>query len=102
MTPSRQTVLLDFIRASLAEAGIAPTYDAMAAHLGLRSKGHIRIILEDIERLGLIRLHKDRNRSIELVGFNLGVLSRCSVRELEDIIIHARALLAVKSRKAAA
>lgn len=94
--------LLDYIKTYIGEHRVPPTTDEMRDQLGLASKSGVSRMVSSLERQGLVTRRYHAARSVEPVGFNLGQLSRCSVRELEDIIIHAKALHAVKSRKAAA
>lgn len=61
-----QSTTLGFIRSHLAEQGVAPTLQEIAAHLGHNSKGSAHRVLRALEERGHIRRLPRRNRAIEL------------------------------------
>ena len=63
----RQRKLLDFIRAYIAQHGIAPTYDDIRYAMRVRSKSDIHRLLVGLEERGAIRRMKARARAIEVV-----------------------------------
>jgi repressor LexA len=72
MTPltARQALLMDFLRSTFAESGRCPSYDQMAAHIGIKSKSGIHRLLESLEGRGAIRRMAGKIRSIEIVEEN--------------------------------
>lgn len=63
----RQSAVLAFIRAYMAEHQIAPSFEEMAAGLGSSSRGHLHNILATIEERGFITRIPGRARSIRLI-----------------------------------
>lgn len=63
---SKDNDLLDAIR-RLTVHGVAPSYDALAAELGLNSKSGVHRRVHAQAALGYLRLRRDRARSIELI-----------------------------------
>lgn len=62
----RQRELLTFIQGRLETSAIAPSFDEMAAHLGLKSKsGVLRLVDALVERGHLVRM-RQRARAIAL------------------------------------
>lgn len=66
MLTKQQRRLLDFLRAEAAEER-CPTFDEMAAHLGLKSKCHLGDTLDALEERGFIRRLKNRVRAIAVI-----------------------------------
>lgn len=61
-------VLLDYISGFMARnGGIAPSFDDMRMHLGLRSKSGVHRMIARLEERGLIRRLQHRARAIEIV-----------------------------------
>lgn len=80
---ARQQQVLDCIRDSQLETGMAPTRAEIAERMGFQSKNAASDHLRALERKGYIRLHSDRSRGIQLLehGFwggadNLPVVGR--------------------------
>ena len=67
MLTDRQRQTLDFIREFSAENGYAPKLKEIAAHLGIQSRGTVHRYIRALEDAGLIRVHRDRSRGIELI-----------------------------------
>ncbi|MGA7711470.1 MAG: MarR family transcriptional regulator [Rhizomicrobium sp.] len=67
LTP-RQADCLAVIERVLAERGIAPSFDEIAAHMGLQSKSNVDRLLKALEERGFIRRMPYRARGIELVA----------------------------------
>lgn len=63
----RQKDTLDFIRQYWADFGYAPTYDAIAAGVGLRSKGGVARLINALEERGYVKRFPNRARSVRLV-----------------------------------
>ncbi len=63
---AKQRELYDFIAATIAETGVAPSFDEMAAAVGLTSKGRIAEILDALVERGCIRRIPNRRRAIEI------------------------------------
>jgi repressor LexA len=62
-----QSDCLGLIERRMAKDGVAPTFDEMAAHLGLKSKSGVHRILSGLENRGYIRRFPRQARAIELV-----------------------------------
>lgn len=63
----RQRALLDFVRDFSKREGQPPSYEQMAAGVGLRSKSGAFRLLASLEERGAIRRLPNRSRSIEVV-----------------------------------
>ncbi|MGZ3272448.1 MAG: LexA family protein [Caulobacteraceae bacterium] len=97
-----QRAVLDAIR-ELTVDGLAPTYDELAAHLGITSRGHVSrhlVILRDKGRITFER----RARSIRIIEDGQPAeLETASAERLRGVIEEAaEALSAQVGRKAAA
>ncbi|MCU5783657.1 LexA repressor [Alcanivorax balearicus MACL04] len=68
----RQQQVLDCIRDSQADTGMAPTRAEIAERMGFQSKNAASDHLRALERKGYIRLHSDRSRGIQLLESSLG------------------------------
>ncbi|ARB45478.1 MULTISPECIES: transcriptional repressor LexA [Alcanivoracaceae] len=68
----RQQQVLDCIRDSQADTGMAPTRAEIAERMGFQSKNAASDHLRALERKGYIRLHSDRSRGIQLLESALG------------------------------
>ncbi|MFP1682741.1 transcriptional repressor LexA [Alloalcanivorax sp. C16-1] len=64
---ARQQQVLDCIRDSRLETGMAPTRAEIAERMGFQSKNAASDHLRALERKGYIRLHSDRSRGIQLL-----------------------------------
>lgn len=69
MTP-RHKACLDAIAAGIAATGCPPTYEELAAAIGVRSKGTVHRLVLRLQDQGKIRIRPNRARSIEVVGEN--------------------------------
>lgn len=67
LTP-RQREALDFIKSFNAEHGIGPSYDQIAAALGLKSKGFAHDLVSRLVERGAIRKAHGRARQFEILG----------------------------------
>lgn len=63
----RQEEILDFLKSSIALNRVAPTYDEIAAHFGLRSKATIFKHIHALERKGVLHTAYNKNQSIHLL-----------------------------------
>ena len=63
----QQSNLLSFIRSFTAQHGFSPSFEQMAAAIGLASKGNIHRLLTILEERGRIRRMAHRSRSIEII-----------------------------------
>lgn len=77
---AKQRELYQFLSATIAETGIAPTFKEMAHAVGLKSKARIHILLNDLESKGAIRRIPHRTRAIELVPQGDAIALRPEVR----------------------
>jgi repressor LexA len=64
---ARQEQVLDCIRESQMETGMAPTRAEIAERMGFQSKNAASDHLRALERKGYIKLHGDRSRGIQLL-----------------------------------
>jgi SOS-response transcriptional repressor LexA len=64
---SKQAQLLNFIRTYMAAHGHSPSYDDMAAALGVASKGNISRYIDRLIGQGMIERRKNVARSVRLV-----------------------------------
>lgn len=64
---ARQQQVLDCIRESQMETGMAPTRAEIAERMGFQSKNAASDHLRALERKGYIKLHSDRSRGIQLL-----------------------------------
>lgn len=62
-----QAELLAFIQSRIAADGIAPSFEEMRQHLGLRSKSGVHRMVEALEERGRIARMHNRARAIEIV-----------------------------------
>ena len=65
---ARQQQVLDCIRESQSETGMAPTRAEIAERMGFQSKNAASDHLRALERKGYIKLHGDRSRGIQLLN----------------------------------
>ena len=63
----RQREILDYIEASIANAGYAPTLEEIGGHFGLRSMATVHKHVANLEAKGYIRRRWNHSRAIELV-----------------------------------
>jgi len=75
---AQQHKLLCFIEAALEEGRVCPSYEEMAAHLGIRSRSNVHALIEQLEARGYIVRMPGRARSITLAS----PLSKFRVYEL--------------------
>jgi repressor LexA len=64
---ARQQLVLDFVRASIAEHGYAPTIREIGAHIGIRSTNGVNDHLRALERKGHIVRVDMKSRAMRLV-----------------------------------
>lgn len=67
MTP-QQAAAFDFIRQYIAEKHYSPSYEEIAAALGLRGKSGVHRIVHGLATRGRIRMMSSQNRSIQVVS----------------------------------
>lgn len=72
---SRQQTVLDFVRASIAKHGYAPTIREIGEHVGIRSTNGVSDHLRALERKGYIVRKDMKSRAMLLV--ENGVCSHC-------------------------
>lgn len=77
---AKQRELYQFIAATIAESGIAPTFKEMAYALGFKSKARIHVLLNDLESKGALRRLPHQTRAIELIPQGDAVELRPEVR----------------------
>lgn len=63
-----QSRTLAFIKRYIAANGISPTYDEIAAELGLASKSGVNRLVTGLEQRGRVRKLAGRARGIEIIG----------------------------------
>lgn len=69
MLTRKQKELLLFIRATLAQEGVTPSFDEMRQALGLRSKSGIHRLITGLEERGFIKRLPHRARALEILKF---------------------------------
>lgn len=69
MTP-RQAQLLAFLRQRELAGGVCPTFEEMAAHLGVASKSAISLLVNALEDCGAIKRKPNGVRGIRVVGLS--------------------------------
>lgn len=67
MTGAEQRAFL-FIKSRLAETGVAPSFEQIKEHLGLKSKSGVHRVIVSLESKGAIVRLKHRSRAIAVVG----------------------------------
>lgn len=63
----KQAMCLKFIKERIAEQGVAPSFEEMKEHMGLRSKSGVHRIITALEARGHIRRLNHQARAIALV-----------------------------------
>lgn len=81
---AKQAQLLDFIKSSIEEAGVAPSFEAMAAHVGLASKSGVFRLLGALEERGYITRMRNRARAISLTSDLASVPAWMLIAELRE------------------
>lgn len=66
MTP-REHQVLGYLERYVADAGYAPTFTEIAAHLGVAGKSGVHRLLTSLERQGRIARDRDRPRAITIL-----------------------------------
>ncbi|RWB29619.1 hypothetical protein [Mesorhizobium sp.] len=66
LTP-RQSDALSFIRSHQAKNGFSPSYDEIAAGIGLASRSRAFDLVKGLERRGAVRTRPGMNRTIEII-----------------------------------
>lgn len=64
----RQSQLLAFLRERILANGFSPSFEEMRVHLGYASKSRVFIVINDLEKIGLIKRIPNTARSITVVG----------------------------------
>lgn len=67
MLTLRQKRVLDFIKAKVSAGGIAPSFQEIADHMGVKSKSAIYNALAILEHKGFVRRLRGRARAIEVI-----------------------------------
>lgn len=96
----REAELLDFIKARMAETGIAPSFEEMRDALGFASKSGVHALISRLEQRGHIRRIKAHARAIEIIDKG-PVDLRAALRALNEAA-YAAAKLAGKTQHPAA
>lgn len=65
---AKQQELLKFIAERVADTGVPPSFDEMAAHVGLASKAGVHRLVTALEERGRIRRMPNHARAIEIIG----------------------------------
>lgn len=65
---AHQKRVLEYLAEFIAKNGIAPTYDQIAAHLGLASKSGVHRVITELEERGAIQRLPNRARSITIIA----------------------------------
>lgn len=62
-----QSQTLQFLKQHKDEKGIAPSFQEIADHLGVKSKSRVYAIMECLEERGAVRRMRSRARAVEIV-----------------------------------
>lgn len=65
---AHQKRVLEYLVAFIAERGIAPSYDQIQAHLGLKSKSSVHRVIHELEERGAIHRLPNRARAITIIA----------------------------------
>ena len=65
---AHQKRVLEYLVAFIAEHGIAPSYDQIQAHLGLKSKSSVHRVIHELEERGAIQRLPNRARAITIIA----------------------------------
>lgn len=90
----RQAELLMFIYTSTQASGVSPSYEEMAAALGLKAKSGVHRLIRSLAERGYLRQTKAHARAIEVLRLPSGTVSlECLAAEnanMRDALIRAR------------
>ena len=64
----RQRQLLDFIAAFVGKHGFSPSFDEMAAAIGVKSKSNIHVIIAALKLQGRVTCAPRCHRSVDVIG----------------------------------
>jgi SOS-response transcriptional repressor LexA len=64
----RQLEAFEFICVQIETKGLAPSYEEIAAHLNIKSKGFVHELVNGLEQRGMIRRIPNHARCIEIVN----------------------------------
>lgn len=68
---SNQSALLAFLRQRALTSDFSPTFQEMADHLGITSKGHVAKLIDGLEQRGqVVRIKRRLHRGIIVVGIS--------------------------------
>ena len=67
MLTQKQYQLLHYVNGHLKQNGIAPSFEEMKEHLGLRSKSGVHRLIKALEERGFIRRLHHRARALEVI-----------------------------------
>jgi repressor LexA len=67
MLTSKQSELLTYIQARLAESGVSPSFEEMKEALALKSKSGVHRLISALEERGFIRRLPNRARALEIL-----------------------------------
>ncbi|HYJ84393.1 MAG TPA: transcriptional repressor LexA [Allosphingosinicella sp.] len=100
MLTRKQSELLTYIQARLAESGVSPSFEEMKEALALKSKSGVHRLISALEERGFIRRLPNRARALEILrmpeGQAGGSQSRTSATSLQaandviDLPLHGR------------
>lgn len=65
---SNQSALLGFLRQRALTSDFPPTFQEMADHLGISSKGHVAALIDGLEQRGKVQRIKGLHRAVLVVG----------------------------------
>ena len=81
MLTQKQYQLLHYVNGHLKQNGIAPSFEEMKEHLGLRSKSGVHRLIKALEERGFIRRLHHRARALEVIKLP----NECSVTRDQQI-----------------
>ena len=72
LTPRLRTVFTFINNYVSLHAGVGPTYAEIATALGVKSRGTVKGLLDQLEDRGWIRRRPRRHRSLEIISDEIG------------------------------
>lgn len=65
---AHQRRVFEYLASFIAQQGIAPSYDQIQAHLGLKSKSSVHRVIHELEERGAIQRLPNRARAITIIA----------------------------------
>lgn len=85
MITPKQNALYQYIKASLQESPVSPSYQDMQDHLGVKSKHTIHVLVKALEERGLIVRLRGKARSIRLAGGDMTSAAESALMGIDKV-----------------